>query len=312
MANFRHKQTYLDLCQVPVARKFRMGYGDGRLVMVEHSRPTPHPDNVENLTVDESMPWTSDHATMVAGILGADDNDDQVVGVAPGAMIHAYTTPGDVDLELLEPGDIITASIDAHRNADFIAMTEQAYEQGVAVFCAAGNDPIQIDHNPSKAFLVSGTQSNGLQRAFFVPWGKAIDFCAPCTKVWTHYHEASAPVPGTSFSTPIVSGCAMVLQSIRKRYFKKPYSVDDLGEVMASTGYAVIGGDEDNGWKPTGRVPQLNNALRRMFNVPAYVREDRPTDFGTFLEELPKWTDRMRQFLRFLNHYEKQWPKSYT
>jgi subtilisin family serine protease len=170
------------------------------------------------------------HGTHCAGTIGALQNDDGVMGVAPGVALHAvrvldasgagYWTDIIAGLEyVLEHPEIrvVNLSLGGPRfdgpdpMEDAIARLE---ESGVSVVIAAGNEsqdtanvaPAGYDIGLIvSAYDAEGGSDNGF--AWFTNFGDEVDITAPGVEILSTYPGGTyAPLSGTSMATPLVAG----------------------------------------------------------------------------------------------------------
>ncbi|WP_243700422.1 S8 family peptidase [Halorussus pelagicus] len=174
--------------------------GEGTRVAVLDSGAIPnHPDLSGPLNTDLSKnftgdggdftPWYNDHGTHVAGIIAGDDqNDEGVVGTAPGTELVAlrvFTGPfsffGDIIAAMTYAGDIeadvANMSLGAYPLPDnkenrllkesIERATDYAASQGTLMVSAAGNDGKNLDEDgdvlnlPSAADNVMSVSATG-------------------------------------------------------------------------------------------------------------------------------------------------------
>ena len=174
--------------------------GEGTRVAVLDSGAIPnHPDLSGPLNTDLSQnftgdggdftPWYNDHGTHVAGIIAGDDqNDDGVVGTAPGTELVAlrvFTGPfaffGDIIAAMTYAGDIEAdvanmslGSYPLPNNEENRLLkesveraTDYAASQGTLMVSAAGNDGKNLDEDgdvlnlPSEADNVMSVSATG-------------------------------------------------------------------------------------------------------------------------------------------------------
>ena len=94
-----------------------------------------------------------------------------------------------------------------------------AYEQGIAVICAAGNDSTNSPHYPAAYNNVIGVAAIDKDNyiASFSNYGSYVRYSMPGVEIYSTYkNESYAWMDGTSQATPIVSGIAAVLLSSGK------------------------------------------------------------------------------------------------
>ncbi|MBD5503161.1 MAG: S8 family serine peptidase [Lachnospiraceae bacterium] len=177
-------------------------------------------------------PGTSDshgHGTHVAGIIGAKANGKLGVGVAPGVTLYSGNVLPDgtgTDDDIIKAikaaqaknVDIINMSLGGlGYNGAFQQTVNQAYEQGIAIFAASGNDgganytyPSCYDHVISVAATDAGNE-----RAYFSNYGNKVDLSAPGVFIWSTSKDGSnyTRMSGTSMACPVAAGEAAVILS---------------------------------------------------------------------------------------------------
>lgn len=177
-------------------------------------------------------PGTSDshgHGTHVAGIIGAKANGKLGVGVAPGVTLYSGnvlpngTGTDDDIIKAIKAAqaknvDIINMSLGGlGYNGAFQETVNQAYEQGIAIFSASGNDggtnytyPSCYDHVISVAATDAGNE-----RAYFSNYGNKVDLSAPGVFIWSTSKDGSnyTRMSGTSMACPVAAGEAAVILS---------------------------------------------------------------------------------------------------
>jgi PKD repeat protein len=190
------------------------------------------------------------HGTHVAGTIGALDNGDGVVGVAPGARLWAvkvldaqgsgYTSGIIAGIEwVVEHNDIEVINMSlggsgqstAYRNA-----IDAAVASGVVVVVSAGNDDANAN-NYSPAFVPSAITVSALADfdgapggsgsqtcrsdqddtlADFSNYGPVVDIAAPGVCILSTFpleQGGSGTISGTSMAAPHVAGAAALLAS---------------------------------------------------------------------------------------------------
>jgi subtilisin family serine protease len=191
-----------------------------------------------------------DHATHVAGIIGAFDNGFGVVGIAPGARLWSVKVLGanggewswvlaGIDFVLAHAGEIEVANMSLGGAASPVLSETlskalgQARDNGLVYAVAAGNQGIdaknRVPANVGSALTVSAIadydgQPNGKasptcqnwglddRLASFSNFGPVIDIAAPGVCIAsTEPGNTYGMKSGTSMATPYVSGAAALL-----------------------------------------------------------------------------------------------------
>jgi subtilisin family serine protease len=214
--------------------------------------PNPEPDGIDNNhdgTPDEQV----SHGTLVAGLAAAIGNNSfGTVGVAWTATImplqifpddgttYVSTVIEAIDYAVNMGADIINLSIGAPYEESFSPAINRAYEAGICVISAGGNNGKEL--TDSKSTWTSPVCNDGpnvfvdnyvlgvggLDRNSVLAWysnfdtssANFIDVCAPGTALFgPTYYDPSIPGfgsyfgtnTGTSFSAPLVTGLAALV-----------------------------------------------------------------------------------------------------
>ena len=197
---------------------------------------------------EDNTPWNPGahaHGTHVAGIIGAAENGEGVVGVAPDVRlmdlnVGAITPSG-------QPGITTTAVARAIRyaadnGADIINLSlgtppgspregslpveeaiRHAESRGVLVVAAAGNDGTNLDLAPGwpasyefSNMVTVGASTPTDSRAGFSNYGVAVDVFAPGVLILSSMPNGQLSfMSGTSQATPIVAGAAALALEAR-------------------------------------------------------------------------------------------------
>ncbi|KMY56295.1 hypothetical protein AC623_18320 [Bacillus sp. FJAT-27231] len=177
------------------------------------------------------------HGTHVAGIIAAKNNSIGVVGVAPNAQIYSIkvldklgdgttsTMMAGVEWAIKNKMDIINISITSPYEDDYLhRMIQRAYDSGVLVVAAAGNEGEPLTGEPSsvqypakfpEVIAVSSVDANK-GHGSLASIGKEVELTAPGEKIYSTYPttiKTSEPVgyrtlSGTSMASPYVVGLA--------------------------------------------------------------------------------------------------------
>lgn len=204
---------------------------------------------LENLTKQ----YTDHHGTSVAGIISAEANNNKgIAGVGTGAdkemarimAIKCSTQEGYLDSAAMIKGiyyavdhgaDVINISAGSeYSSAAEEAAINYAYENGVIVVAAAGNEGSNQPHYPAAynhVIAVAATQENN-KKASFTSYGDWVDISAPGESIYTcdigsdyWYYD------GTSFSAPMVAGTVAIM----KAYTCSQISFEKIEQILKST-----------------------------------------------------------------------------
>ena len=189
------------------------------------------------------------HGTHVSGIIGAANNNGHGgSGIAPKATIRGYRALGDdgsgtnadimeaIKAAVYDGYDIINMSLGGPGyNGAFQTVIDNAYNAGVAVFAAAGNEstnacsyPASYDHVICIAAL---EQSRSI--ANFSNYSRTVDLAFPGVGIYSTYNENDSSytaMNGTSQATPVAAGTAAVLLG----------AADDIPALKGKTGPAKV------------------------------------------------------------------------
>lgn len=176
------------------------------------------------------------HGTHVAGIIGASDNTEGVVGVANKANLYAVKVLGDsgagsfemivkgIDWAIENKMDIITMSLGSSYPSDIIhEAIKKAYKKNITVVAAAGNDG-EKDPDPDSntmnyparypETIAVGSVNKYLDRSWFSSNGEELDIMAPGEEIYSTYLKNEyAILSGTSMATPFITGVLALIIS---------------------------------------------------------------------------------------------------
>jgi len=194
--------------------------------------PDPSPANNSN---DEA------HATWIAGLIVAADNDIGVVGVAPGARVlnvrackEGSCMTGDLANAIYwaveEGADIINLSLGSFGTSDPLLeyVIDHARVNNVLVVAASGNHGADLDEVEAETgmiiipamlpmdniFVISASDRDD-NRAGFSNYGTVVDVFAPGVDMATTHPGVDYVnwIDGTSFAAPVAAGVAALLLS---------------------------------------------------------------------------------------------------
>ena len=198
------------------------------------------------------------HGTHVAGIIAARVNGSYGAGIAPDATIKSYKVLGDdgsgatsysvaaVRAAVKDGVDIINLSLGSiAEDPNFQIALNEAYNAGVIVVAAAGNDGGLIDSYPAcyDNVISVGATNEINKRSDYSNVNKKIDVCAPGSRIWSTNRTGGDYVDksGTSMACPVVSGIIAVLLSSGKLGTKSPARVDATLNLMKKNSIFVHG-----------------------------------------------------------------------
>lgn len=199
-----------------------------------------HPDlRVDKAQSRSFLPWQyfepdaddlGGHGTHVAGIIGALDNAQGVVGIAPGTSLVAVKVLSRRGIGVLssilsgleyvfahaQPGDVANISFSGKASDIFDAAVKALAQKGVRVVIAAGNYTRDAaDFSPSRTngdgiYTVSALDA-ALRMADFSNYGANVDFAEPGVEVLSTYRDGRyAVLSGTSAAAPHLAGLLLL------------------------------------------------------------------------------------------------------
>lgn len=246
------------------------GYtGKGIKVAVVDTGIASHSDlNVAGGTsfVDYTASYEDDngHGTIVAGIIGAEDNDFGTKGVAPDADIYAVKSLGvngsgylstiiaGIDWAITNKMDIVNLSLGTQTHSVALEdIMDEAYANDMLIVAAAGNDgtaagtedTVDYPARYNSAIAVAALDSS-LNRANFSSTGNAVEIAAPGVDILAPYlNDGYAKANGTSMAAPYVTGELALLKQVNPQLTNQALraklieSSKDLGSVGRDTFY---------------------------------------------------------------------------
>ena len=196
-----------------------------------------HPDlNVVEFRQFTGGPSTdcNGHGTHVAGTIGAKDDANGVVGVAPGVRLHAVKVlkcNGSGSWSSVMSGidyvagtttrpAVANMSLGGTQNSSIDQAVKNAAGKGVFFAVAAGNSgALACGHSPAAAGTTNGVATvaatdSGDNEASWSNYGSCVDIWAPGVSVYSTYKSGGyATLSGTSMATPHVAGGAALYLS---------------------------------------------------------------------------------------------------
>ncbi len=213
-----------------------------RVYVIDTGIQLNHPDLYVVGGVDFTGKGTADdgngHGTHVAGIIGAKDDNNYVIGVAPGVELFAVKVLGDdgsgsfsnviAGVDFVTQQKINNPNLPMVANMSLGARTGSRYNSldytvvnsinaGVVYAIAAGNDGADAkNYSPAhvKEAITVGAYDENNNFAIWSNWGSLLDLNAPGVRILSTYIGSStATLSGTSMATPHVAGTAALYLS---------------------------------------------------------------------------------------------------
>ena len=166
------------------------------------------------------------HGTHCAGIVAALDNDNGVIGVAPGTNLWAvkvlnkqglgsYTNIISAIDWCIGKVDVISMSFSGGYSSGLETACQEAYDAGIVLVAAAGNsgsDKAEYPAGYSTVISVGATGKSDLL-ASWSNYGNEMDLVAPGVSIYSTYKgDTYKTLSGTSMACPHVAGTvALVL-----------------------------------------------------------------------------------------------------
>ena len=200
------------------------------------------------------------HGTHVSGIIGAKLNNGKGgVGVAPECSIYSIKVLKDtgsgasstiikgVNQAVYNKVDIINMSLGGALYSKVEADAYQrAYEAGIAVFCAAGNEFSNSAHYPAayKSTISVAALDKSMGKAYFSNYDSGVRYSAPGVDIFSTYKDSTTSyksMSGTSQATPVTAGAAAVIWATLPSNLSGKAKVDALLKKMDSSCSKVTG-----------------------------------------------------------------------
>ncbi len=196
---------------------------------IEHTHPDlngNYKGGYDFLNNDADPMDDNGHGTHVAGIIAAENNNFGVVGVAPEAYLYGVKVLGSggtgvtsdaiagIEWSISNGMQVITMSFGSSSYSKaFQDIIDQAYNQGIVLVAAAGNNAGAISYPAkySSVIAVTATDIND-NIASFSNFGPEAELAAPGVNIYSTYKGSTyATLSGTSMSTPHVTGTVALL-----------------------------------------------------------------------------------------------------
>lgn len=221
-----------------------------------------HDDVSAVKTIDVNL-GTADgngHGTHVSGIIGAKLNNGKGgVGVAPECSLYSIKVLDDdgggssfdiirgINQARVSGVDIINMSLGGNWYSELENKAVQdAYEAGIAVFCAAGNEFSNSAHYPAayKSTISIAALDKSMGKAYFSNYDSGVRYSAPGVDIYSTYKDGATSyksMSGTSQATPVTAGAAAVIWATLPSNLSGKAKVDALLKKMDSSCSKVTG-----------------------------------------------------------------------
>jgi major intracellular serine protease len=251
--------------------------GKGVTVMVlDTGCPINHPDLIKNIDLSKCRSFVEGedifdsyvgHGVHCAGTIGAVDNTEGIVGIAPEVTIitgkvldkngrsQGWSILRGLEYCLKVCPDVVNLSLGGPNPMPEVhEVIKKLVANGTVVVCAAGNNGEEKILYPAKyeEVITVGSYSDSLlkDRSLFSSWGVELDSMAPGEKILSTYlNKGYAVLSGTSMATPVVSGVVALIIS-KYRAENKSLTVDEIKKLLYTTAVDVgsKGWDNRSGW----------------------------------------------------------------
>ena len=274
---------------------------DTGIANAANNDPNVDLDLVESIDFRDGFDDASDydgHGTHIAGIIGAVDDNDGLVGIAPGARIHNYKVLGDNGIsdvsvviaaiehittqKLANPSTPMIVNLSLGEDIDtpdYSALDEAvdaSVAAGVVYVIAAGNQDRDVANmTPAKVEGAITVGSYAITGAFspFSNWGPKVDLLAPGEDI-VSLSPSSDPVEmtGTSMSTAHVTGAAALY--LAQNPTASPSQVEDALVAAAQESVTGTNGSTTNKSVWIGMVQTISGTVRDEFRRTSYSEND--------------------------------------
>lgn len=221
------------------------------------------------------------HGTHIAGIIGARDNGQGIIGVAPESDLYIHKVIGDRNfgygIEVLnayqeainEQADIINISLGTERPHEALwDLIKIADQKGIYTVAAAGNTGPSLDtvHYPAlyPEVISVGAWEPSEKVPEYSSRGTRVDIVAPGSYILSTYPPSTyAILSGTSMASPQVTGVlALFLSAFISQAQTKPRP-SELRSFLQETSrdVGIVGIDTDSGYGLISPVSLLEKAF---------------------------------------------------
>ena len=207
--------------------------GDGvKIGVIDTGIDLNHPDLAANVVggksfVSRSKGYKDDngHGTHVAGTIAALNNNIGVVGVAPEAWLYGVKVLdrkgsgwmsdviAGIDWSAANGMQVITMSLGGGGSSSLQAAVDNAYNQGIVIVAAAGNNAGAVGYPAAYESVIAVTATDSSNHlAYFSSRGPEAELAAPGVSIYSTYKGGVySTLSGTSMATPHVTGTVALL-----------------------------------------------------------------------------------------------------
>jgi subtilisin family serine protease len=295
--------------QLNVPETWKVTRGEGIKVLVIDTGFTSHPDLAGGMNLKASKSFLhyerakgdkNGHSTHVCGIIGARDNAQGCVGVAPDCEIITAKVLGEdgagsftairqsLEYALRIKPDVINMSLGSHAyDSKMHDLIKKLHKENIPVIAAAGNDgrgnAVNYPAKYPEVICVTAYDKKG-RPARFNSTGKEADFSAPGVDIYSTYlKNGYAKLNGTSMATPFVAGLvALLIAKHRKQEAETGendcQTVDQIKQhlIKYADDKGVVGRDETWGYGVIDPVKAIMAAEGTLPEEPEEVEDEKP------------------------------------
>lgn len=182
--------------------------------------------------VEDSMDYSDDfgHGTAVAGIIGALENSEGIIGVAPQSELYAIKVldsigngfisdvVSGIEWAIRNELDIVNLSLSTNSDSKTLSKAvKTADKNGILLVSSAGNEGYHSKGNITypgayKSVIAVGAIDNNNLRTSFSSVGKELEIMAPGASIYsTSINGQYNTYNGTSFAAPYIVGAAALI-----------------------------------------------------------------------------------------------------
>jgi len=228
-----------------------------RVAVVDTGVDYEHPDLKDNYAggynaIDpEGDPMDGHgHGTHVAGTIAGVHNDMGVIGVAPHAKIYGikvldengggslYTIIAGLDWAVQNEMQVVNMSLGGPHSDIMYKAIRKAYDAGLTLVAATGNDPEASVSAPARYAETIGVSASTSEDALagFSTVGDEVDFIAPGHEILSAWPQMRlARLSGTSMACPHVAGLAALAAQLGYQ------GTDQVRSFLAASAVAIEG-----------------------------------------------------------------------
>jgi len=238
--------------------------------------PVNHPDLIPNIDLSKCRSFVDGedifdthvgHSTHCSGTIGAVDNTEGIVGIAPEVTIitvKVLDKNGSNRGDSVERGleyclkikpDVVNLSLGGPNPMSTThSLIKRLVAANIPVVCSAGNNGTENVLYPARyeECIAVGSYSNSLikDRSLFSSWGESLDIMAPGEQILSTFLNGSyAVMSGTSMAAPAVAAVIALIISYNRKQ-ERNLTVDQIKNLLYSTAIDVKspGKDVHYGW----------------------------------------------------------------